>query len=255
MTSLKKYEICIITGGSSGIGLAMIHYLQKHHPQIAIFNLSRTASESIKGVTHISCDLSSNASIEKALTLLSQSIKSTKGHLLLINNAGFGTFGNFETNTLERELGMIAVNTMAPIHLAHTIMPELLARKGAIVTLSSAAAFRPIPKFATYSATKSFLLYWALSLADEITTDQIQVLTVCPQRVDSAFFAKADPQGKRMPKRTPIPAKRIAEETFRALEEKQNLLLFSAMDVLRVILMRPSLAWKTIKNTTLFRES
>jgi short-subunit dehydrogenase len=99
------------------------------------------------------------------------------------------------------------------------------------------------------------MLYWGLSLTDELAAEQIQVLTVCPQRVDSAFFKKADPHGKRMPKRTPIAAKRIAEETFRALQEKQNLLVFSALDVVRVILMRPSLAWNMLKNTTLFRES
>lgn len=255
MESLNRYDICIITGGSSGIGLAMIDYLQKHCPQMAIFNLSRTAPQSTSGITHIACDLSSKESIEETLSKLHCSLQNIKGRLLLINNAGFGTYGSFEKNPLQNELNMIAVNVMAHVHLTHALMPEIISRKGTIINLSSAAAFKPIPQFATYCATKAFMLYWGLSLTDELEPRQVQVLTVCPKRVDSPFFAKADPQGERPAKRTPFCSKRVAEETFRALQEDQALLVFSAMDALRLAFMRPALAWKLIKRTTLFRES
>lgn len=107
---------------------------------------------------------------------------------ILVNNAGFGSFGHFEKLDLEHEVRMMKLNVIAPVILAHAVVPQMKARRsGAIISLSSVAGFQALPYLATYSASKAFNLYHTLSLRYELLEFGLAVLTVCPGPTATEF--------------------------------------------------------------------
>jgi len=107
----------------------------------------------------------------------------------LINNAGFGSMGDFATLDLERELEMIELNITAVVALTHHFLGPMRERKsGTIINVSSAASFQPIPFFATYAATKAFVTSFTEAVAEENRPFGIQVLALCPGTTDTGFF-------------------------------------------------------------------
>ena len=84
---------------------------------------------------------------------------------LLVNNAGFGLYGRFDELSGARQAEMVQVNCTAPLELAHRALPAMRARRaGGILNVASSAAFQPIPCFATYAASKAFLLSLSAAL-------------------------------------------------------------------------------------------
>ncbi|MET8830152.1 SDR family oxidoreductase [Streptomyces sp. NPDC004610] len=108
---------------------------------------------------------------------------------LLVNNAGFGTCGRFEEIAPRREHDEIMVNVVAPVGLAHALLPGMLARgTGAVLNVGSTAGFQPGPYFAVYSATKTFVLNFSLALRQEYRGRGIKVTALCPGPVETRFF-------------------------------------------------------------------
>lgn len=116
---------------------------------------------------------------------------------LLINNAGFGQFGTHLENPAVREADMIAVNCLSPVVLTRALLPAMLSqareggRRAGIIVVASTAAFFPLPRFATYAASKSFDLQFALGLAGELHDAPVDVLALCPGPTRTAFFKRA----------------------------------------------------------------
>lgn len=111
----------------------------------------------------------------------------------LVNNAGFGSMGDFAELDLERELEMVSLNIMALVALTHRYLPKMRQRKsGAIINVSSTAGFQPIPFMATYAATKAFVTSFSEAVAEENRPFGITVTAVCPGPVETNFFAASD---------------------------------------------------------------
>jgi uncharacterized protein len=111
---------------------------------------------------------------------------------LLVNNAGFGAVGDFAWQPLDRQLEMIQVNVLALVALAHLfVQPMLERRAGAIINVSSTAAFQGVPYFAVYSATKAFILNFSEALWAECSEYGVRVLALCPGSTESNFHATA----------------------------------------------------------------
>jgi uncharacterized protein len=107
----------------------------------------------------------------------------------LINNAGFGSMGDFAMLDLERELEMIELNITAVVALTHHFLGPMRERKrGTIINVSSGASFQPIPFFATYSATKAFVTSFTEAIAEENRPFGIEILALCPGTTDTGFF-------------------------------------------------------------------
>jgi short-subunit dehydrogenase len=116
---------------------------------------------------------------------------------LLINNAGLGRLGRVIDNVAARESEMVQVNVLAPVEITRALLPGMLSRAqeqnrrcGAIF-LASTAAFMPIPYFATYAASKAFLLHYTEALAEELSRDPIDILALCPGATETQFFLRA----------------------------------------------------------------
>jgi short-subunit dehydrogenase len=135
---------------------------------------------------------------------------------LLVNNAGFGAYGEFHKVALERLVEMTQVNVSAIVHLTHLFLPGMIARRsGDILILASAAAFQPVPYITTYAATKAFDLFFAEGLAEEVRQYGVRVCALCPGSTETEFFKVA---GHRNHSRSsPETPEKVAHVGLRAL--------------------------------------
>ena len=107
---------------------------------------------------------------------------------LLVNNAGFGLFGEFRTADRARLLAMIQVNCAAVVALTHLYLPGMIERRsGDILIVSSTAAFQSVPYHSVYAATKGFDLLFAEGLAEEVGKSGVRVCALCPGNTESEF--------------------------------------------------------------------
>ena len=109
---------------------------------------------------------------------------------VLVNNAGFGTYGSFASLDPGREHAEVMVNAVAGVDLAHAVLPGMLARRrGGIITVASSLAFQSSPHQAVYGATKSFALAFSEALWAETRGSGVRILALCPGPVATGFFA------------------------------------------------------------------
>lgn len=106
----------------------------------------------------------------------------------LVNNAGFGTHGNFAQVPLDREIEQINLNVSALVALTRLFLPGMVAAKrGHIINVASTAAFQPVPWMATYAATKAFVLSFSEALSSELRGTGVTVLALCPGPTRTEF--------------------------------------------------------------------
>ena|ERR1019366_2295222 len=135
---------------------------------------------------------------------------------LLINNAGFGVYGEFAKADLSRQLEMIQVNIAAVVHLTHLYLPPMITRRhGDILILASTAAFQGVPYLNAYAATKAFDLHFAEALAAEVKEYGIRVCALCPGSTTSEFFEVAGQPKNVLRKRES--AEKVARVGLKAL--------------------------------------
>jgi short-subunit dehydrogenase len=114
---------------------------------------------------------------------------------LLVNNAGFGTYGSFAGLDPAREHAEVMVNAVAAVGLAHAVLPGMLTRRtGGIITVASTIAFQPSPQQAVYGATKAFGLAFSEALWTETRGSGVRILALCPGPTATGFFASLGDQ-------------------------------------------------------------
>src|SRR5262249_44589251 len=100
---------------------------------------------------------------------------------ILVNNAGFGTYGPFATADTDYQLHMIQVNIAALTHLTRLFLPGMIERGfGKILNVASTAAFQPGPLMAVYYASKAYVLFFSEALANEVRKSGVTVSALCP---------------------------------------------------------------------------
>ena len=189
---LQDFSCIIITGASSGIGRELLSRIEYSGTAASVFNLSRTPPESISKAlkfTHLNCDLSQPAHIESVVAELKKLMPST-GRILLVNNSGFGAYGEFPAPGIDHTLRMVDVNTRAPVHLTALLWNDIKTHGGQVVNVASLAGYQPTPLMATYAATKAFLLNWSIALDAEGRAFGVSCVAICPGPV-STNFSKA----------------------------------------------------------------
>lgn len=200
MIELKsKYgEWALITGASSGIGKEFAARFASLGMNLIIVarrkNRLDELAESLKQkygseIISIQLDLSEENFINK----LNEEIGDREIGMV-VNNAGFGSRGEFINAEPEHEIKMVKTNCVAPVILTHHfISPMIKRRKGAVIFLGSITAFQPTPLMATYSATKAFNLFMGEALWWELKKYNIDVLALNPGGTDTEFqrIAKA----------------------------------------------------------------
>ncbi|MFN2529930.1 MAG: SDR family NAD(P)-dependent oxidoreductase [Pyrinomonadaceae bacterium] len=140
---------------------------------------------------------------------------------MLVNNAGFGSMGDFIKLDIDRELEMIDLNVKALVEITHRFIRPMRERKqGVIINVASTAGFQAVPFMATYAATKAFVLSFSEALWEENRSYGIQVMALCPGVTDTNFFAAAHMQ--RPPMRTIQSPEDVVDVALRALARNKS---------------------------------
>ena len=181
----------LITGASSGIGYSMAKYLaSKNIDLILVARRKNRLLELKKEFKNIDIEIIPlDLSIEDNLELL---VNSTidKDIDILINNAGFGLFGTFDSTDLETEMKLIDENIRAVHYLTKSFLKKFIKEdKGYILNVASSAGFMAGPKLSTYYATKNYCLRLSEAIYQELKEKKsnVHISVLCPGPVDTEF--------------------------------------------------------------------
>ncbi|GHO50766.1 SDR family NAD(P)-dependent oxidoreductase [Ktedonospora formicarum] len=188
-------KMALITGASSGIGEAFAHALAARGMHVILVARTEThLRELAQKLTHtygvraevIPADLSQ----EYTASAIAHEVQA-RGLVvdMLINNAGFGSYGHFTDVDSQRHHAQVMVNVASVVDLTRAFLPAMTARgEGAIINLASISAFASIPYMAVYPASKSFVLSFSETLAAEYKDDGVRVMALCPGEVKTNFI-------------------------------------------------------------------
>lgn len=173
----------VVTGGSSGIGLWTARFLRDEGANV--FDLSRHGNGE-DGISHISCDVSDEASVDAAV----KEIAGRTGRIdIVVNCAGFGISGAIEETETSDARRLMDVDFFGTVIVNRACIGYLRKTKGKIVDISSVAADVPIPFQAYYSASKAAISSYTLALANELRPFGIRVAAVKPGDTATGFTA------------------------------------------------------------------
>src|SRR5208282_1614513 len=143
---------------------------------------------------------------------------------ILINNAGFGAFGEFAQMPEEEILGQIQLNITALTLLTKLFLPPMLARgSGRIMNVASTAGFQPGPLLAVYYATKAYVISFSEAIANELGNSGVTVTCFCPGATHTGFAARAGVDKSRLFKLGAMSAEKVARDGYRAMMQGRTL--------------------------------
>jgi uncharacterized protein len=221
-------KTALVTGASYGIGEAFAQRLAAEGAHLILTARSQERLEALArslherfgiNVTTIAADLAASSA---PASIFAEAQRQGLQVDLLVNNAGFGTVGDFARLALDRQLEMIQVNVTALVALAHLFIQPMLARRaGAIINVSSTAAFQGVPYFAVYCATKAFILNFSEALWAEGRDSGVRVLALCPGSTKSNFHAVAG-TSRRIHQQPMQSAEEVVDIALRALAQGRS---------------------------------
>lgn len=189
----------LITGASAGIGAAFAKELAVRQTNLVL------VARSEQKLSDLATQLQARHNIQVEIVVqdltkpdAAQTVFDTvcdRGITVdvLINNAGFGEYGDFVEIDRQKQLNMIQLNILALVDLTHLFLQQMRQRRsGSIINMSSVAAFQSMPYFAVYAATKSFILSFSEALWAENRQYGVRVIAVCPGPTDTNFFQDAE---------------------------------------------------------------
>ena len=181
-------------GASSGIGADVARQLAERGHGVTLVarredRLTALAHE-IESKLHvrtdvIACDLSDAAARERLVAEIGARGLDVS---ILVNNAGFGSAGPFQELDLDNELRMVRTNVEAVVHLCGVFVPPMIERgEGAVMNVASTAAFQPLARQSTYSASKAFVLSFTEVLSSDLKGTGVTATALCPGPVKTEF--------------------------------------------------------------------
>lgn len=218
---MKTYnnKTVLITGASSGIGKAMAHDLCSRGANLILVargteklnELAALIREKGREAHVFTSDLSAVGSAEK---LHSEISKANLQVDLLINNAGYGRWGEFTDFDLADYTKMIQLNITTLTELCHLYVTDMSKRKiGGIINVGSTASFAPIPYGNVYSSSKAYVLMFSEALNYEYRQKGIHVMTLCPGATESEFMAVATEKDKDIREKANEKSKSFSSQT------------------------------------------
>ena len=193
---MNKYAL--VTGASSGIGKSFALQLAQKGYHVMLTARSKPNLKDLAEYIRLNYKVGANVlALDLAKVNAAGQIKQWCAELdiapsILINNAGFGLWGDFPALDLEEQVNMHRLNTEALIRLTHTMLP-LLAKneKSYILNVSSTAAYQAVPTLSIYAASKAFVLSFSRALCYELKQTGISVSCLCPGPTDTGFAKRA----------------------------------------------------------------
>lgn len=242
-TSTLPYRCAVITGASSGIGEAIARRLALHPMHLVLIARRpeplRVVADSLQlppeRIIILPLDVTEPDSDQHVLSLLTYRSLSPD---LLVNNAGFGSYGFFHQLPADKQSDMIDLNIKAVVRWTHRFLqPMTRADHGAIINISSTAGFQPVPFMTTYAATKAFVTSFTMGLAAELRDTRIRVVNVCPGRTRTNFQVVAGSHRVKVRSHFAT-ADEVARVAIRALQDNRSLVVEGFVNKLSVHLQR-----------------
>ena len=236
-------KTALITGASSGIGSTFARALARRGMSVVLVARSEerlgTLATELSQRHGIRAEvIPADLSQEDAIHQIQREVQQ-RGLVidLLVNNAGFGLNGYFETLSPERDHDQVMVDVTAVVDLTHAFVPALLERSpgAAIINVASTAAFQPLPYMAVYGASKAFVLSFSQALAEEYRTRGLRVLALCPGATETPFFDVAGEEASVGRRRTP---EQVVATGLRALERGSSVVIDGFFNTLAAQLTR-----------------
>ncbi len=221
-------EWALITGASAGIGRELAELFAA-----ASFNLVLVARHETR-LKELATELNGRHKVESLVLAADLSQPGVAANLfqrvgsrhitVLVNNAGFGAYGEFAKAALKTQVEMVQVNIVALMELTHLFLPPMLARKqGRILNVASTAAFQPGPLVNVYYASKAFVYSFSYALTEELAGTGVSVTTLCPGTTRTEFFDRAQ---IRMKRGWPMmSARTVAEAGFEGLMKGKRVVI------------------------------
>ncbi|MEE6282524.1 SDR family NAD(P)-dependent oxidoreductase [Georgenia sp. MJ170] len=189
----------VITGASSGIGREIADVLAEEGYDLlvcaeddAIVNVLPAVPEA--DVQAVQADLSTYDGVADLVEAVGE-----RDVDVLVLNAGIAVGGDFVTTALDDDLELIGVNVTAVVHLAKRLLPRMVAAgRGRLLFTGSVTSMLPGPYYATYSASKAFVLNFAESIRYELRDSGVTVTTMMPGPTDTEFFDRAGMEDTRV---------------------------------------------------------
>ncbi len=234
--NMKK--IAIITGASSGLGKEFAKQVSQSSIYDEIWIIARreeklneiateiNSSKNFNVIRPVVMDVSGTDGVNRLKNYIEtedeklRKIESGIEISLLINNAGFGTYGPFENTSLNKQMQMIELNCITVTGLCGIALPYLK-KDSVIINTSSLAAFMPLGNFAVYGASKSYVLNYSIALAAELKHKGIKVHALCPGSVSTEFANVASNGARKEVKGGIAPEKVIKQCLKRAFKGKK----------------------------------
>jgi short-subunit dehydrogenase len=227
---MNKHGTALITGVSSGIGEAFARELASRNYDLVIIARRKDRleelAEELKSNYPISVDvIVADLSTEKGIKRVEEHIKKVENIDMLINNAGFGTSGNFYDVLLEKSINMINVHVLATTRFCRAALPGMIKRnKGSIINVSSLASFYPLKGNTIYNATKNYLNMFSRSLQNELKKSRIRVQALCPGFTITEFHDTDEFKNfdrSKVPKFLWMSAQDVVKRSLKALRRKK----------------------------------
>lgn len=221
---MSDRPIALVTGASAGIGAVYARALAARGRDLVLVARSEGSLKELADELHerhraetevLPADLTLPDGVRELETRLG------RGDVeLLVNNAGFGTYGRFDQLPVDAEEEEIRLNVLALVRLSHAALGPMVERgRGAIVNVASLAAYLPGPEFATYAATKAFVLSFSESLMVELRGTGVTVQALCPGFVRTGFQQNAgmDSAEQGVPRFLWLTPEQVVDASLRAL--------------------------------------
>ncbi|HEX8834646.1 MAG TPA: SDR family oxidoreductase, partial [Abditibacteriaceae bacterium] len=231
---MAKKEWALVTGAASGIGAELCRLFARDSSNIILIDRNGD------GMATFSAELAAKFGIETVSLVYDLSLQESPEQIyaelqargvevdVLVNNAGFGTFGNFWEIDLPRNKSLVNVNIMTPMLLTRLFLPGMVARKrGRILNVGSVSGFLASPYATAYYSSKAFLLSFSQGIATSLKGTGVSVTVVCPGPTYTSFDWHSTGDGSPPPQRKKFQmnADDVAAQAYRGMRRRQMVVI------------------------------
>ena len=226
----RRRETALITGASSGIGLDLAQLMAPDFDLIITARnqaeLEKIAQEQQAHGNHVHVIPADLAQPEAPQQIFAEIERRGLTVDILINNAGFGSYGAFAESDPSISLDMVEVNITALTALTRLALPGMVQRKrGKIMNVASTAGFQPGPLMAVYYATKAYVIMFSEAIANELKGSGISVTCLCPGATATNFAGRANMEGSRLFKLGAMKSRDVAIAGYKGMMAGKGLVI------------------------------